>query len=165
MSSNKECVSSLAVIHSFSWSFEQVKSQHDIHEFSRGFLEDLKNEIKNHDGDYSFFDKFYGRMRNIISFKHSEPIYGEDDFSDLSLAVERSNSIEQGIQEYIDGSEMSGKNQYEFPDGTKVDAKVTYSFVKLPEILHIQLNRFKFDPIFKKPSKITKPIQCPCTLR
>jgi ubiquitin carboxyl-terminal hydrolase 7 len=160
LKSSKTPVSAYSLVLSFGWPLEQINSQHDVHEFSRGFLYDLEREISKYGEDKSFFRKFFGKLNTTISFKAIEPMIGEDDFADLSLSVEKSSTLEDGIKEFTDGVKMIGNSQYELEDGTKVDTFLKYSIIDFPEILHIQLNRFKNDVHFGRPIKIKKFIQC-----
>jgi hypothetical protein len=50
--------SSLNIIQSFEWSQEEKNSQHDIHEFSRFFLELLQTQITNQGLPANFFENF-----------------------------------------------------------------------------------------------------------
>jgi ubiquitin C-terminal hydrolase len=160
MNSGSSCSVS-HLINSFNWTSTQMNSQRDVHEFSREFLEGLSKEISLHDGNYRFFDHFYEKFKTIISFARRGEMINKDDFGEISIPLESVTSVHEGIKKFMEGSSMTGKNQFEFQDGHKEDANITYSFSKFPYILHIQLNRFSFDFRAKISVKITKSIQCP----
>jgi hypothetical protein len=77
-------------------------------------------------------------MKTTITFDEKPPFQGEDNFADISLSIEKSDSVEKGIQAFLKGKLMVRNNKYEFEDGSKGDVCVKYSFKTLPEILHIQ---------------------------
>jgi ubiquitin C-terminal hydrolase len=138
-------VSSFGVISSFGWTSSQIESQHDVHEFSRIFLEDLKREILKFRGDISFFNFLNGKMQTLISFENHPSIISEYNFSDISLSIEKSSSLEEALNLFTSEISLSGQNAYELPNGSKENAHLKYSFYDLPAILHIQFNRFYFD--------------------
>jgi ubiquitin C-terminal hydrolase len=149
----------LSIIQSFDWSQEEKDSQHDIHEFSRYFLELIQTQISPQGLSVDFFNKFIGKFVSSIYSTHHSPIVTDNNFGDLSLSIKNSTHLEECLNKFTSATQIQG--EYFFDDNTTEPATMTTTFVILPEILHIQLNRFDFFSTNGPQKKLEYLIKCP----
>jgi uncharacterized UBP type Zn finger protein len=149
MSFTNKIVPPSPLVKSFHWTTIEEKTQKDIHKFSRVFLFDLQTELQNHGFDSSFFNEyFYGKTSNKYPFKHHESFISENQISDLSLSIEQNNTLKECLKFFFQDSYMTGDNQYIFTNGNFIEkdgSTISTSILSFPQILYIQLNRFRFN--------------------
>ncbi|MDR3186796.1 MAG: hypothetical protein LBU04_08425, partial [Christensenellaceae bacterium] len=153
-------VQSEPIVESFEWEREKKAAQHDIHEFSRFFLELLQTQISNsgnNSGAVDFFKNFNGAFMSSITSANHSPINTNNVFGDLSLSIKGSSTVAGCLEKFTSKTPMQGG--YTFEDNITEAAWMTTRFLKLPNILYIQLNRFRF--ALAGPTKLMQHIEVP----
>lgn len=140
--------SSQALTGSFGWNGGEVWQQQDAHEMLRILLDLLEDRLKGTPlahGVRSLLEGFYVTTTRVPSSGfHSNPRV--ESFKDVQLVVDGNRSILDAFRSICRDEELSGREQYEMPDGSgKVDAVRRVRFRSLPPVLHLQLIRFTFD--------------------
>ena len=159
-------------------------AQHDSHEFLRFILDRLSEETK-YEKDVSFIDQvFKGEMKSTVTCLGCQNIsIKRDSFFDLSLPVvtneqasgsfvgsilswisspfvQTSSNLEECLEAFCEEEILSGKNQY-YCEKCKCfqDCKKSLHLLQSPEILILQLKRFRFDSFFSR--KVSTHVRFP----
>jgi ubiquitin C-terminal hydrolase len=141
----KPC-STLDLMRSFGWKEEHQRIPQDVQEFLRVLLENLENKMRDTNLEGRIPALFRGRSRSFIRARHVNAAnYREDVFYDLSLVVNKSESLEESFQKYIQVEPLQGANQWDSGEFGKQDADMGVEFLEVPAILHVHLRRFQFD--------------------
>ena len=145
--------------------------QHDTQELCRVLFEAIEHSL--HELEENFLNHLYQGM-----FKHAvkclECNYESersDSFLDLQIPVRSdfekiyNTSLEMGFLNYLRQEKLVDTNQYFCSKcEKKVDALKYSKFVKLPQILFLQLNRFEYDYLTESRRKICDRVTFPMIL-
>ena len=148
--------------------------QEDSHEFLRLFIESLQKASLPKSQDNSTMVKldvrskettpihriFGGHLQSTVtcsSCKHVSRTF--DKFLDLSLDVNKAESISSAFKIFTTPELLSKGNRYKCEACHRlVDAHKQFSIYKSPEIMTIQLKRFSVNPFTGQTTKLNRPI-------
>ena len=145
LNTEKISIKILEIFYAFQWKRVFWNSPQDveeiymqIYEIISAYNENIKNNCE-------------GILENTIEVKEIEhKSTQEEKFFFLQLDIENNNSLEECLENFFKGEELSGENRYQYIDnlGKKnlYDANRFYKFKKIPYILFIQLKRFQYNP-------------------
>lgn len=91
-------------------------------------------------------DTFVGTVLNqIISKGRTYKSEREEPFYMITVPVKGESSIADSLKTFVKGEELTGDNQYQMPNGEKVDAIKRVCLKDLPPHMILHLKRFDFD--------------------
>eukprot|EP01155_Anaeramoeba_flamelloides_P024384 Anaeramoba_flamelloidesa809850_50.p1 GENE.a809850_50~~a809850_50.p1 ORF type:complete len:805 (+),score=289.42 a809850_50:62-2416(+) len=142
--------------------------QQDADEFLKMLLDKIEEQLKSNNQDYNYInDLFAGKLVNqIIGIKENDPHFSEriENFFTISIPIVKKGSIEDSLENYIEGEVLDGENQY-YSDqlSRKIDARKRVCIHTLPKNLIVHLKRFEFNLTnfqrFKVNDKCTFPMK------
>jgi ubiquitin C-terminal hydrolase len=140
-------ISTGKLISSFGWSKEDVLVQHDVQEFNLKLSEFLENKMKGTEAEGTFAYLFQGKIKTFIEclnvvYKSEK----EENFNDISLTIKGCKTIYDSFTKYTEEEILNGNDQYYAEGFGKQDAKKGLRFIKLPNVLILQLKRFEYNP-------------------
>lgn len=149
--------------------------QEDAHEFLRLFIETLqKASLGKGAGDPVKLDPrskettvvhriFGGYLQSTVTCSACRHISRTfDQFLDLSLDVNRADSLQGALKVFTTPELLSKGNRYKCEACHRlVEAHKQFSLYKTPEIMTIQLKRFAVNPFTGQASKINRPVTFP----
>ena len=153
-------------LHKLSHNTMRIGRQHDAHEFLRMLIDGMQSSCAIAAG-LSETDKaldssaiaglFGGYTENVVSCGTCAHVSRKEDlFMDLSLDVNKGNSIDSCIENYFSKEEFDGENSWDCPNCGKVEHASRKVVLKTaPTNLVLHLKRFGFS---KKVQKISKMI-------
>jgi ubiquitin C-terminal hydrolase len=151
----------------------RIGRQEDAHEFLRDLMESFQKSCLN------FIDKptpqlmestiitkiFGGKLKSTVeclSCNYKSEVY--ENFFDLSLDLNKSDSVEKCLEGFFQPEYLKGANKYRCSSCKKlVEAKKQFSIFKRPLVLTIHLKRF--DNMFTRINKITKHVRFPNSIK
>lgn len=165
---SRYAVSAQDLTRSFGWDSSDTEIQHDVQEFSRVLLDHLQSKIQSLNPNLckinpdSIGNLFRGKSTTIIKginipFEKKNV----EDFYDLSIHVEGHNTLEDSFKTYCKSENLTGNDEYYSEKYGKQPATMTVKFLLFPQILHLHLCRFKYDPIAQKMVKINSQFKFP----
>uniref|UniRef100_A0A7S4NS50 Ubiquitin carboxyl-terminal hydrolase n=1 Tax=Paramoeba aestuarina TaxID=180227 RepID=A0A7S4NS50_9EUKA len=131
---------------SFGWDDYESFHQHDVTEFNRVLIDTLETKMKGTQVEGMCERLFRGQFINYIKcihvpFKSTRPEY----FYDLQLPVENCPNIYSSFDKYIESEKLEGDNKYQAEGHGLQEAMRGIDFFYLPDVLELNLNRFKHD--------------------
>lgn len=137
--SSKAC-STRRLTRSFGWDTEDLFAQQDVQELMRILLDRL-DSVSDNSASKMFKGVFKSYIRvPTLNYESSH----NEDFYDLSLVVRDVPTIEESIKQFFQPDQMTGADQYQMPDNTKVDALKGFELIEPPTILCLHLRRFEY---------------------
>ncbi|EAX85897.1 Ubiquitin carboxyl-terminal hydrolase family protein [Trichomonas vaginalis G3] len=137
--SSKSC-STRRLTKSFGWNTEDLFAQQDVQELMRILLDRL-DSVSDNSASKMFKGVFKSYIRvPILNYESSH----NEDFYDLSLVVRGCLTLEESIKQFFEPDQMTGADQYQMPDKTKVDALKGFELIESPSILCLHLRRFEY---------------------
>ena len=121
------------------WKKFRLGSQEDSHEFLRIFLDNLQKAEK-----WLINDIFAGKLKNQVQCLECKAVSEKSEaFMDLSLEVQKSDSIQRSLDIFFKKESLSGNNKYRCGKCKKlVNAWKGFELEEGPLILTIHLKRF-----------------------
>jgi ubiquitin C-terminal hydrolase len=149
-------VDTKSLTHSFRWTAAQSFRQHDCQELMRVLFTALEKTLKtnlteahnNETQSKSLIQSLYsGQLNDNIRCLHCNSVKTrQDEYLDISLDVDKCNSLTEALSKFIQTETLTGDNQYRCSVcSSKQDAQKSLKFSSLPLILTFQLKRFIFD--------------------
>jgi ubiquitin carboxyl-terminal hydrolase 7 len=133
---------------SFGWETRHIFEQQDVQELSRKLMEKMEDKMKGTKSQNVLPEMFSGKIKTYISCINVD--YESsliEDFWDVQLNVSGNKTILDSFEDYIQVEKMDGDNQYYAGDEFKLqDANKGVIFTSFPDVLHLQLKRFEYDP-------------------
>jgi ubiquitin C-terminal hydrolase len=123
----------------FGWDGDELWEQQDVQELMHFLLDRLDDSSG---GRIS--ELFKGKMASYVRCDGRQESWHEEIFWDLSVQVEGYPDLDSSIRAFFAPDELTGNNQYELPDGTKVDAVKETEIIDTPPVLCLHLRRFAF---------------------
>ena len=134
---------------SFGWNTMDAFTQHDVQELDRVLCDKLEEAMKKTKVEGEIARLFEGKLFNYIKCLHVDyESTRKEAFYDLSLNVKGCNNILKSFEQYIESETMEGENKYAAEGFGLQDAKKGCYFLELPPVLHLQLKRFEYDPMY-----------------
>ena len=133
-------VSTKSLIQAFGWDDSLAFRQQDAQEFHHVFLDRIIDE-----SSYKSQIKklFCGKFANIIKCTNANyETQKIEKFYYLQLQVRNCGDISNSFREFLAPQKLDGPNQYNTTEFGLQDAIITTSFVELPPVLNIHLQRF-----------------------
>jgi len=119
--------------------------QQDVNEFFNLFCQRLEY-CAGLKSKRLLMNTFGGILEQQIIIEGAKNRYRDEPFYALSLDVKGKRSIEESLDMYVQGEQLTGKNQYKSEElGRKVDALRRVVIKKLPNLLILHLKRFEFN--------------------
>ena len=140
---------------SFGWEDKDSFSQHDVTEFNRVLIDRLEREMKGTPVEGTMEKLFRGEFVNYIEcinvpYKSERPEY----FYDLQMPIEGCKTIYDSFRKYVLPETLNGENRYHAEGHGLQDANRGIRFKTFPDILELNLNRFKQDFLMDRIQKI-----------
>jgi ubiquitin carboxyl-terminal hydrolase 7 len=133
---------------SFGWETRHIFEQQDVQELSRKLMEKMEDKMKGTKSQNVLPEMFSGKIKTYISCINVD--YESsliEDFWDIQLNVSGNKTILDSFKDYIQVEKMDGDNQYFASEKYKLqDADKGVIFTSFPDVLHLQLKRFEYDP-------------------
>ena len=131
---------------SFGWDDFESYHQHDATEFNRVLIDTLETKMKGTSVEGTMEKLFRGEFVNYIECVHvkfasNRPEY----FYDLQLPVEGCKSVYDSFRNYVMPERMEGQNKYHAEGFGLQEAIKGIRFKTFPDVLELNLNRFKHD--------------------
>jgi len=122
------------------WSSHERFMQHDAHEFSRKFLDELEPKM------VGLKEMLCGKEKTVFSWGEDQTKSMDQEFYDMLLNVKGCDSLEFALEQFCQPESLQGDNQYDTgtEEGRKDALKSTF-FDVLPPVLSINLKRFEPD--------------------
>jgi ubiquitin C-terminal hydrolase len=121
-----------------------VSEQKDVNEFCQTLFDQLEKSSEK--VDRLIKGTFYATLVNQILGTDGVLLSATDEPAPmLSVQVKNKQTLQESLELFISGDNLSGDNQYMRQDGSKVDAVKRSCIKVLPDILIIHLKRFEFD--------------------
>jgi hypothetical protein len=140
-------ISTNRLISSFGWGRDDVLVQHDVQEFNLKLSEFIENKMKGTEAEGTFDYLFQGKVKTYIECLNIEyKSEKEEKFHDLQLNVKGCKDIYESFDKYVEVEILNGNNQYDAEGFGKQDARKGLKFIKLPNVLILQLKRFEYNP-------------------
>lgn len=132
---------------SFGWGTREIFEPQDIVEFSRVFLDRMEEKMKGTSKGSALSQIFSGKIKTYISCINIDYEYSRiEDFWNIQLDVSRNSDLFDSFKNYIQVVKMVGESQYFVDDQHKLqDANQGTIFMSFPDVLHLQLKRYKYD--------------------
>ena len=155
---NKTAIHITEIFHAFDWERCFWNSPQDAEEIYMSIYDIIskysKNIIENCEGIL---------INSIIVQEINYNSSKEENFFFLQLDIENSDSVNECLENFFKCEDLTGDNKYQHIDQiskkeTLYNAKKYYKFKKIPNILFIQLKRFKYDMNDQSFHKINKKI-------
>jgi len=146
LQTSNEPVSTKELTKSFGWDDYESFHQHDATEFNRVLIDTLETKMKGTPVEGTMEKLFRGEFENYIecinvSYKSTRPEF----FYDLQLTVEGCKTVYDSFRSYVKPEILSGANQYQAEGFGLQDASRGIRFKTFPDILELNLMRFKHD--------------------
>jgi len=132
-----------------------VREQQDVSEFLQALLEGLPAEMA---GIFKGNSQY--TVRGISEDYVSD---SPEDFYAFQLEVDGFKNVEESFRRAIESEKLVGENQYSI-DGRKIDAERYERIKYAPNVLVLQLKRFKYDIQTGRREKVTSHYEFPSTL-
>ena len=143
--------------------------QQDAQEFSNLFIslleESLSHQRKNSVRSMvaTLFRGEYTYLTTCLTCNHQSARPSQ--FYELDLALEGNNSLQDCLDDFTKVEKMTGDEQYHCDQcNSKQDATRSCQLTQLPPVLHLQLNRFRYDLQLGRKKKISAEIEFPVEL-
>jgi len=141
---NRTSIKISEIFYSFEWNKSFWNSPQDAEEIYMEIYEIISlynKEIK---------DNCEGILENNIEVnKINYKSMNEENFFFLQLDIENNKTLDECLEHFFKEEELTGDNKYQYIDRFNnkqlYDATKFYKFKKIPNILFIQLKRFKYD--------------------
>lgn len=141
---NKTAIKITEIFNSFEWNRGFWNSPQDAEEIYMELYEIISlynKEIK---------DNCEGILENNIQVKIiNYKSMNEEKFFFLQLDIENNKTLDECLEHFFKEEELTGDNKYQYIDKYNnkelYDATKFYKFKKIPNVLFIQLKRFKYD--------------------
>lgn len=141
---NKTAIKISEIFYSFDWNKSFWNSPQDAEEIYMEIYEIISlynKEIK---------DNCEGILENNIEVKKiNYKSMKEENFFFLQLDIENNETLDECLEHFFKDEDLTGDNKYQYIDKFNnkqlYDATKFYKFKKIPNILFIQLKRFKYD--------------------
>jgi ubiquitin C-terminal hydrolase len=163
LQNDKSSIKLLNLFKSLNWEKSFWNSQQDVQEIFYFIFNLLSDQEKNYlDSNAQLSDLCEGNLKSKINCIDIEFESEKDEkFLFLQLFIENSKSLIECIERFISVESLTGDNRYETEDRVKHEATRTFMFSKIPQILFVQLKRFKCQgaEIIKVHRKIEYPEQ------
>eukprot|EP00009_Paramoeba_aestuarina_P004998 CAMPEP_0201515204 /NCGR_PEP_ID=MMETSP0161_2-20130828/6832_1 /ASSEMBLY_ACC=CAM_ASM_000251 /TAXON_ID=180227 /ORGANISM="Neoparamoeba aestuarina, Strain SoJaBio B1-5/56/2" /LENGTH=1045 /DNA_ID=CAMNT_0047911971 /DNA_START=44 /DNA_END=3184 /DNA_ORIENTATION=+ len=148
-------VSTKQLTKSFGWEDDDSFSQHDVTEFNRVLIDTLEMKMKGTSVEGTMEKLFRGEFINYIqcinvAYKSERPEY----FYDLQMPIEGCKDIYESFRKYVLPETLSGDNKYQAEGHGLQDANRGIRFKTFPDVLELNLNRFKQDFFMDRITKI-----------
>jgi ubiquitin C-terminal hydrolase len=162
MQGERRPCSTRGLTRSFGWRENEHFIQHDVQEFSRVLLENLSGKF----GQREIERLFEGRTQTVIRVPEIgfESRLPSESFRDLSLIVTGCSNLMESFLQYTAVQELTGGDQYDCGEAGKRDAHMSVEILELPPVLHLHLQRFAFDSVSGRFSKIHSFLSFPTDL-
>jgi ubiquitin C-terminal hydrolase len=139
-------ISTLGLVKSFGWGKEQLLIQHDVQEFNLKLSDIMEAKMKGTEVEGTFKYLFEGRALNYIQCVNVDyKSLKEENFNDLQLTVKGCHDIYESFDKYTEEEILDKENMYEAEGYGKQIAKKGIKFMKLPNVLILQLKRFEYN--------------------
>jgi ubiquitin carboxyl-terminal hydrolase 7 len=111
-------------------------------------MEKMEDKMKGTKSENVLPEMFSGKIKTYISCINVDYESSRiEDFWDIQLNVSGNKTIVDSFKDYIQVEKMDGDNQYYAGDKFKLqDANKGVIFTSFPDVLHLQLKRFEYDP-------------------
>jgi ubiquitin C-terminal hydrolase len=115
--------------------------QEDVTEFLLPLFDAIREETHS---EHLLFDGLLRTCIDGLDKKDNFQTFETDLFAEVPLALNAFTTLEQSLCDFTREVPMSGQNQWEIPDGRKIDVVVRNLFQDTPPFLIFHLQRFKF---------------------
>lgn len=155
-------VGTLQLTKSFGWDTADAFTQHDVQELNRVLMDNLEGKMKGTAVEGALNRMFVGQFKSYIKcvnvdFESSRI----EDYWDIQLNVKGMKNLEDSFKDYIQVETLDGENQYMATGYGLQDAKKGVVFKSFPPVLHLQLQRYEFDPMRGDTIKINDRYEFP----
>lgn len=155
-------VGTLQLTKSFGWDTADAFTQHDVQELNRVLMDNLEGKMKGTKVEGALNKMFVGQFKSYIKcvnvdFESSRI----EDYWDIQLNVKGMKNLEDSFKDYIQVETLDGENQYMATGYGLQDAKKGVVFKSFPPVLHLQLQRYEFDPMRGDTIKINDRYEFP----
>lgn len=145
----------------------KVESQEDVHGFYEDFLGKLESNMPDEHSRIAFNQFFTGTLISQIKGECGHVSPKTEPFVDLQIIVKNKVTLQDSLQEFVQGEPMEGTNRYKclLCDSTKegrlVNAMRRSCPEKLPDNLTFCLKRFSFESMWGLESKVNDRFEFP----
>ena len=155
LQTSRDPASTKQLTKSFGWEDDDSFSQHDVTEFNRVLIDTLEMKMKGTPVEGTMEKLFRGEFTNYIecinvTYKSERPEY----FYDLQMQIEGCKTIYDSFRKYVLPETLSGENKYRAEGHGLQDANRGIRFKTFPDVLELNLNRFKQDFFMDRIQKI-----------
>lgn len=163
LQNDKGSIKLLNLFRSLNWEKSFWNSQQDVQEIFSFIFNLLSDQEKNYlETNAQLSELCEGNLKSKINCIDIEYESEKDEkFLFLQLFIENSKNLIECIERFISVESLTGDNRYETEDKVKHEATRTFMFSKIPQILFVQLKRFKWEgtEMIKVHRKIEYPEQ------
>eukprot|EP00727_Mastigamoeba_balamuthi_P008267 m51a1_g4062 hypothetical protein (1362) ;mRNA; f:735008-740750 len=160
-----KAVSTKELTKSFGWDTYESFTQHDVQELNRVLCDNLESKMKGTPAEGTIQKLFCGKVKNFIKcldieFESSR----EEQFYDLALNVKDCKDIYASFDKYTETETLDGDNKYAAEGHGLQRARKGTTFMEFPQVLHLQLKRWEYDPMRDSMVKVNDRFEFPVTL-
>eukprot|EP00002_Diphylleia_rotans_P025264 TRINITY_DN4994_c0_g1_i3.p1 TRINITY_DN4994_c0_g1~~TRINITY_DN4994_c0_g1_i3.p1 ORF type:complete len:1060 (-),score=216.65 TRINITY_DN4994_c0_g1_i3:722-3901(-) len=147
LATHKRSVSTVDLTKGFGWQSSDSRVQHDVHEFIRVLMDYLEQSLEGTSYAGKIESLFRGVQANyIVCSECGYRSEREEVFLDFAANVRGLESLEAGIEKYLDAEILDGDNKYHCDRcNAKVRALKGIRLQSLPTILVVSMMRFEYD--------------------
>jgi ubiquitin carboxyl-terminal hydrolase 7 len=147
LQTSTEAVSTAELTRSFGWEIRHIFEQQDLQEFLHKFIERMEEKMKGTAVENALEKLFVGKVKTYIScINVAHESSRVEDFWSIQLKVSGNKNIDESFRDYIQVGTMDGNNKYYTGEFGLQDAKKGVIFESFPQVLHIQLKRYEYEP-------------------
>jgi ubiquitin carboxyl-terminal hydrolase 7 len=146
LQTSSDSVSTKELTKSFGWDDFESYHQHDATEFNRVLIDTLETKMKGTAVEGTMEKLFRGEFINYIECVHVKFASNRPEFFyDLQLPVEGCKTVYDSFRSYVMPERMEGQNKYQAEGFGLQEAIKGIRFKTFPDVLELNLNRFKHD--------------------
>lgn len=151
---------------SFGWNKSNAWYQQDTHEFYCLLMEAIEKKARQYGSPNIVSGLFQGELLQYIQCKHIQfKSERKELFKDIQVRVQECSSLQESLKILTEPVELTGDNQYMTDDRFgKQDALKGITFISLPDVLIIHLERYAYDPESNRNFKIMSKYEFPVDL-
>jgi len=147
LQTSTEAVSTAELTRSFGWGAQQIFEPQDLEEFLHKLIEMIEAKMKGTAVENALPKLFAGKIKTYIScINVAYESTRIENFWSIQLNVSGNKNIDESFREYIKVETMDGEYKYYTEGFGFQDAKNGVIFENFPEVLHLQLKRYEYDP-------------------
>ncbi|KAH7815910.1 putative phosphoinositide 3kinase family, accessory domain [Monocercomonoides exilis] len=162
---SKRSVSTKELTQAFGWNSYEAFEQHDVNELNRILLDRLIEKTQHTPFHDSINYLLRGDAVTIIECIDVDYVsVRTQPFLDLSLSVKGFPSLEASLENYTQPEILDGSNKYNAEKHGMQRASKRTLFLSLPPVLHVQLNRWEYNPMTDRMAKVNDRFEFPVEL-